>query len=274
MAERLSRLSDVALEAALVDVGRLVDFPPDPNVALAVYGRIREVQAPLRRPGLLERLVPLRPLRRALVLAIALLVLAASGAVAGLLGVPGLKLIFRPHATPTVSVSASHHPPSPVGANLGLGGRTTLAEASSKAAFHPPVAHLAGLPRPQVYFSAQPSGGRVSFVYPAGPGLPRSRETGVGLLVTEFLGTQNRDFLQKTIYEGGHVEDVTVTGRPGFWISGAPHQVMMANRFGEPFPETLRLAGNTLVWQDGDLTLRLEGRFDKRRALAIARSVR
>jgi hypothetical protein len=271
VAERLSRLSDVALEAALIDVGRVIDFPPEPNIAPAVYRRIREVQAPVRRPGLLERLVPRRPLRRALVLAIALLVLAASGAVAGLLGVPGLKLIFRPHATPSVKVT---HAPSPIGVNLGLGSRTTFGEAAGKAAFHPLVPDTAGLPRPVVYFYPQPSGGRVSFVYAAGPELPRTRETGVGLLLTEFLGIQNRDFLQKTVYEGGHVEDVTVAGKPGFWISGAPHQVMMADRFGQPFPETLRLAGNTLVWQDGDLTLRIEGRFDKQRALAIARSVR
>jgi hypothetical protein len=269
--ERLSRLSDVALEAALYDVGRLIDFPPEPNVAPAVYRRVREVQAPVRQPGLLERLVPRRPLRRALVLAIALLVLAASGAVAGLLGVPGLKLIFRPHATPSVPVT---HTPSSVGANLALGSRTTFREAARKADFHPLVAHIDGFPRPEVYFYPRPSGGRVSFVYPAGPELPRTKQTGVGLLLTEFLGLQNREFLQKTIYEGGHVENVTVAGKPGFWISGAPHQVMMADRFGQPFPETLRLAGNTLVWQDGDLTLRLEGRFGKQRALAIARSVR
>ena len=272
MPERLSRLSDVALEHALVDVGRLIDFPPDPNVAPAVYRQIREIQVPVRPPGLLERLVPRRPMRRAVVLAIALLVLAASGAVAGLLGVPGLKLIFRPHATPSVSVTT--HPPSPIGVNLGLGSRTTFREAAREAAFHPLVPHMAGLPRPAVYFYPRPSGGRVSFVYPAGPELPRTRETGVGLLLTEFLGIQNREFLQKTIYEGGHLQDVTVDGKPGFWISGSPHQVMMADRYGQPFPETLRLAGNTLVWQDGDLTLRIEGQLDKQRALAIARSLR
>ena len=34
-----------------------------------------------------------------------------------------------------------------------------------------------------------------------------------------------------------------------------------------------RLAGNTLLWQRGDLTLRLEADITKERALAIARSV-
>jgi hypothetical protein len=35
-----------------------------------------------------------------------------------------------------------------------------------------------------------------------------------------------------------------------------------------------RLAGPTLVWERGDLTLRLEADVSKARALAIARSVR
>jgi hypothetical protein len=65
-----------------------------------------------------------------------------------------------------------------------------------------------------------------------------------------------------------------VDGKPGFWISGAPHEVVLSNRYGEPVFETLRLAGNTLVWQDRDVTLRLEGTFGKGRTLVIARSVR
>ena len=65
MAERLSRLPDADLALALVDLGRSVRFPPEPNVAPAVFRRIREVPVPVRRRSLLERLLPARPLRRA-----------------------------------------------------------------------------------------------------------------------------------------------------------------------------------------------------------------
>ena len=58
MAERLSRLPDADLALALVDLGRTVRFPPEPNVAPAVFRRIREVPVPVRRRSLLERLLP------------------------------------------------------------------------------------------------------------------------------------------------------------------------------------------------------------------------
>jgi hypothetical protein len=35
---------------------------------------------------------------------------------------------------------------------------------------------------------------------------------------------------------------------------------------------TARLAGKTLLWQQGDVTLRLEGELSKQQALRIARS--
>ncbi len=38
--------------------------------------------------------------------------------------------------------------------------------------------------------------------------------------------------------------------------------------------EAIRLAGNTLLWQDGDLTLRLESSLDRNRAVEIAKSMR
>ena len=90
--------------------------------------------------------------------------------------------------------------------------------------------------------------------------------------------------------EGGIPLDATVTydliasifqpgsplhdGAAGYWIVGRPHEVMLVDRHGRPFPETVRLAGNTLVWQRGELTMRIEGRFGKAKALRIARSVR
>ena len=270
MAERLSTLTDDRLQAALVDVGRFVDFPLDVNVAPEVYRRIREVAAPAPRRGLLERLLPARPLRRAAILALALVILAGGVAVAGLLGVPGLKLIFRgPSPSPSFSTP-------PLGTSLFLGTRVTPQEAANRVSFAILRPRLEGLPAPQYYVSRFTSGGEVSLVYRAGPGLPQAPTTHVGLLVLEFQGTFNPEFLQKVVGGPGGtvVEPVTVHGEAGYWIIGAPHEVMLVNKHGRPFPETVRLAGNTLVWQRGDLTMRIEGKFGKAEALRIANSVR
>jgi hypothetical protein len=66
------------------------------------------------------------------------------------------------------------------------------------------------------------------------------------------------------------VEKVTVNGTDGLWVPG-PHEVVYIDRNGEWRTESARLSGKTLIWQVGEVTLRLEGDFTKEQALAIAR---
>ena len=73
---------------------------------------------------------------------------------------------------------------------------------------------------------------------------------------------------------GTSVEFVTVDGEPGYWLTGEPHVFAFVDAAGAFRPETVRLAGNTLVWERDELTLRLEANVPKQRALRIARSVR
>ena len=73
---------------------------------------------------------------------------------------------------------------------------------------------------------------------------------------------------------GGLVEEVQVAGQPGYWFSGEPHFFTYLDTRGEITDEQTRLAGNTLVWQAGAQTLRLEGRLPKQEALRIAESMR
>jgi hypothetical protein len=42
---------------------------------------------------------------------------------------------------------------------------------------------------------------------------------------------------------------------------------------GKPLKDTIRLAGNVLIWQQGKVTLRLEGLITELRALAVAESM-
>jgi hypothetical protein len=186
--------------------------------------------------------------------------------VAGRLGLPGLRIIFQPHATlPS---------PPPVGTHLFLGRRTTVAGARDRVSFPVEVPHGQHLGPADVYVSVVPAGGRVSLVYRARPGLPADSFTGAGALLSEFRGSVDPVLIKKLIGSGAHVDFVSVNSQQAFWFSGAPHEIYYTDEHGKPFTDSVRLAGNTLVWQDGDLTLRLECRCSEERALRIASSVR
>jgi hypothetical protein len=86
-----------------------------------------------------------------------------------------------------------------------------------------------------------------------------------GLLLAE-IRTGDPWFLKKVGGQGTKVEYVTVGGEPGIWIGGAPHALYLPG-------EAPRRAGDTLLWQRGELTLRLEGAPTKARALAIALAI-
>jgi hypothetical protein len=61
----------------------------------------------------------------------------------------------------------------------------------------------------------------------------------------------------KLVDAGSSVQVVSVNGRTAYWISGDQHLFFMYRRNGEV--EEQRLAGNTLVWQQGDEIIRVEG---------------
>jgi hypothetical protein len=89
------------------------------------------------------------------------------------------------------------------------------------------------------------------------------------LLLTELRppGGIGGVMLKKVAGSQSGVEWVTVNGESGLWISGGEHVL-----FGPGAPP--RLAGNTLLWQRGELTLRLEGKhLTKPAALRLAASI-
>jgi hypothetical protein len=58
-------------------------------------------------------------------------------------------------------------------------------------------------------------------------------------------------------------------------MEGQPHQVFYTSNSGTSFiTDTLRLAGNTLIWEQNGLVMRLEAQVDKATALRIAASFR
>lgn len=70
------------------------------------------------------------------------------------------------------------------------------------------------------------------------------------------------------------VVPVDLAGVPAWWIRG-PHDLLYVDRDGEVVSATARLAGRTLIWENGrGVTFRLEGRaLSRSEAVAIARSV-
>jgi hypothetical protein len=275
---------ELDLERALSDLGAALEFPPTPDLAAAVTTRLGEapatapVPAAPRPRGWLAGLLRLSGWRRlavagtvAIVLAAAVLV-ASPGtreAVARRLGLRGVEVRIGEPPPPTATTRPSDR------LELGLGEQVTLEEARRRVSFPPLVPGVGALQRPSAVFvdRAVPEGGRVDLVYRARPGLPASQFTDVGLLISQFRGRPTSEFIKK-VTGMGLVEAVTVGGEPGYWFSGEPHFFTYRDAGGNFREEQTRLAGNTLIWQRGELTLRLEGQLPKEEALRLAESMR
>jgi len=190
----------------------------------------------------------------------------AREAVARRLGLRGVAIHLGGPAPTSTSL------PPGVGANLALGRHVTLEQARAGVSFPLLVPAVPGFDRPDaVYLSQDVPGGRVDMVYRARPGLPASPFTNVGLLITQFRA---EPMIEKFAKVATSVERVTVGGEPGYWLAGEPHSFVYMDRNQQVQEETARLAGATLVWTHGDLTLRLEGQIPKQQALRIADSMR
>jgi hypothetical protein len=273
---------ELDLERALTDLAASLEFPPTPDLAAAVTARLGEAPAPAPAPPTpADRarrwLAGLAGWRRLAAAGLAVVLLAAAvlvaspgtrEAVARRLGLRGIGVELGGPPPPTVTTTPGGR------LELGLGDRVTLEEARRRVDW-PVLVPAAGLGRPDAVYvnEAVPSGGRVDLVYRARPGLPASPFTDVGLLITEFQGQPTPEFLKK-VTAMGVVEQVTVGGEPGYWFSGEPHFFTYQDAAGALREEQTRLAGNTLIWQRGDLTLRLEGELPKEEAIRIAESMR
>jgi hypothetical protein len=239
------------LELALADLGRHVDLPPAPDLAPQVRARIA---AGKPRPARARQ-------RRGLVIALAALV----AGLAAVFAVPQTRAAILEffHLRGVTIERVDELPTVPVQNGLGtfLGERVTLAQVRERAGY--PVVIPAALGEPdEVYFQESPPGGMVSLVY-------GSREK-PRLLFTEFRAEVHEAIFKKVAPDTA-IEPVVIAGRQGYWLQGA-HFFAYFDSDGDMQSEQVRLAGNTLLWEHGALTMRLEGRLTKAQALEIARS--
>jgi RNA polymerase sigma factor (sigma-70 family) len=242
------------LEQVLQALGSELSYPPTPNIGPAVVERVRSHGVPRHAAT-----------RRTIAIAVAAILLVASGAIAAVpaarhtvlrwLGLRSVK-IERVPTQPTVP------PARASGAGLAPGRRTTQAGARASVHFHVLVPRRMGLGAPRVYVSPAPPGGRVTLFYAA------------RILITQFRGEQSTAFLGKTLGPGTTAERLTIRGEAAVWIAGRPHLVVFRDAHGSVRADTLRLATNTLLWRDGEVLVRIEAHISKTAALAIARSMR
>ncbi len=264
--------SPLDLEVQLAQLAVRLQWPPTPAIADTVAARLeaqprpsRGVLARRRSAALAPRRSALAPHRPALVAVVVVATVVAL--VAGALALsPGARRAAADLlGLESVHITAGPLPPVPrlpAGtAPLDLGQPVTLAQASARIGFPVRLPALAPFDRPDaVYVATPPPEGEVTLAYLPGPDLPGAAQTGVGLLLTEFRAQLEAGFFGKLAGPDTTIEALTLRGQPAYWLSGAPHALFYRDARGDVFPDTLRLATNTLVWQSGAVTRADRGR--------------
>jgi hypothetical protein len=261
------RLDDRDLERTLSDIGTRLDGPKR-DMWPAVRARIAERSARpwWSRTGLDRRtFAPIAATLSVMLVVAFLLTPSFANALGHLLNIPGVQ-IFQISTTPT--------PMPTTGAYASFPGQrvASLAEATRLAGFS--VREPAALGAPdEIYVETSPV--RATLVYRARQGLPVTALPGVSALVVEFKGSLDAPILGKAIGPGTTLEAVPLSnGTAAYWLAGQPHQFFYRDATGATQPDTLRLAGNTLLWDEGGVTYRLEAQVSREEAVRIASSFR
>lgn len=263
------RRHDRALAALLEGAAPEATWPETPALAESVRARIEagpipvaEIRLPRTRPPVL-RPVLAATFALALALTVALSVsVTARRAVADLLGVVGIRVTFDddPGVTPRPATQ------------IPLGDPVSRAEASERSSLSV-LAPEAAPGDPAFYFDASiGAGGMVSVVYPE----DAQTLADVDLLVAQFVADVPADYVKKLLTLGSDIEYTSVRSSEAFWISGEPHLFFYddGDGDGDVRQETVRLAGNVLLWVEDGVTYRIEGAGSLQRAKELAESLR
>ena len=225
------------LERALVALGRELDIPAGPDLRSRVRARIE------RRPRR----------RRAAVLAVALLV-----ALGIALAVPPARsAILRFFHIGSVTIERVETLPQAQERSLvaGLGPPLSLREAEKIAG----VALVLNAPRPRRFY--------------AQPGLIATllHYRGTSVLLAELQGDQ-MGLTKKFAAPDTSVQPAPI-GTFGLWLEGGKHVLMWSAASGEIRQMERRLAGNVLIWTEGNRTYRLEGGLNMGQMLELGRQI-
>ena len=225
------------LERALVQLGRDLEIPAEPDLRSRVRERIE------RRPRYRRALVPALALLVAL--GIAMAVPDARSAILRFFHIGGVT-IERVETLPP----ARDRP-----LTAGLGPALSLREAEARSG----VTFVLEGPRPQRFY--------------AHPGLIATllRYRGMPVLLAELQGDQT-GIVKKLAGPETSVEPAPI-GSFGLWLSGGRHVLIWETGAGEVRQTETRLAGNVLIWTEGGRTFRLEAALDRGRMLELCRQI-
>jgi hypothetical protein len=259
-------MQDRELERELRELGSLIDYPPTPNVARAARNVLDEAANEQSRR--LRRAFP--TLRWAAVAAAFVLVVAVPTLSPGLratvsdwfgaedfqsTGVDAGSPERQSEAgAPAAGVSKSAT--TPAQAPQFSGERISVREAQARMDGTLILPRTPELGKPEeIYAVGTASKEGVMLVYKYG--LPPLGDTGIHLVLTEVPGDLEPAYLTGRTTAGSKFDRVSVDGNPGYWRSAGN-----------------RLPGQTLLWEQGGVALRLEANVKKEQAIRIAESAR
>lgn len=244
------QLTDTELEAILRDIGARLRAPETPHLAARVRARIGERREPVRRRWIFALAPAL----------LTLVVIGAGAAATSLLSLRGVDVF---------PVPAVSEPPRQ---SLDLGERVSIDAA--RAVAQPLVSTDPAFARPdEIYLRRGPVGEQVFYAYYPRSGLPAG-PSGYGAIVGQLAAALDASLIGKGVGPGTTVEKLTIGGEPGIWIEGAAHFFFYRDARGNIHQESLRLAGNTLLWEYRGTLIRLEAQVSRARALEIAATFR
>jgi hypothetical protein len=252
-----SYVNDGDLAAALVDLGTHLDHPAGDGLAAAVDRRLRA--APPRRARVAV------PARRAVLAVAAALVLVLVGVLVTV--APAREAVAHWFGIGAVSLRSAPPDPVPSGSDPvpGPGAGAPVDRARIQAAIRFPVRYptdpAAGAPVAGAVDERLP-GGLVVVTYPS------------FTLVQVRSGPRLDPVMAKMIGPGARLERTTVAGAPAFWITGEQHQVAYLDEHGNTQKDTVRQAGDVLLWAADGVTYRIEGLHDRDEAVRIGASLR
>jgi hypothetical protein len=255
-----------ALERDLRQLASAMSYPDTVDVSYRVRNAI--TAAPARKGSLGPRVFHVAGAAVGVFLiAFSVVLVALPGAreaIADFLGISGIEIRVtespRPKTTPTDP------------GTLDLGDLATLAEARESVDYDLQVPNHPILgPPDRVYIDDLPVPGTVTFTYEPSDTLPETVH-GVGALFMQFRARVQAPLMKKVVNPGTTVAPVDI-GDEGYWIAGLPHDLLYRVKGGGIVADRTRLASNTLLWERGGVTYRLESSLSKSKALAIARGL-
>ncbi len=259
-------MPDRELERELRELGSLIDYPPTPNVARAARNVLDDAANEQSRR--LRRAFP--TMRWAAVAAAFVLVVAVPTLSPGLRATVSDWFVAEDFQSTGVDAGSperqseagapaagvSKSATTPAQAPQFSGERISVREAQARMDGTLILPRTPELGKPEEIYTvgtARKEGVMLVYKY----GLPPLGDTGIHLVLTEVPDDLEPAYLTGRTTAGSKFDRVSVDGNPGYWRSAGN-----------------RLPGQTLLWEQGGVALRLEANVKKEQAIRIAESAR